>query len=239
MCGRFSLITLVEEVRAYFDVPEPPDFMPRANIAPRQAVAAIRMDGGEGEGDAARHLVWLRWGLIPAWAKDAAIGDRLINARAESIADKPAFRAAFRSRRCLIPADGFYEWRGEGARKQPYRITVADSPIFGFAGIWERWRDPRSREVFETCAILTTEAVPALRPIHHRMPVIIDPADFPAWLAPGTTAEAALAIVARQPARAFTSYTVSTRINRAANDDPTLMDPADPVVEASAQPRLL
>jgi putative SOS response-associated peptidase YedK len=93
--------------------------------------------------------------------------------------------------------------------------------------------------VFETCAILTTEAVPALRPIHHRMPVIIDPADFPAWLAPGTTAEAALAIVARQPARAFTSYTVSTRINRAANDDPTLMDPADPVVEASAQPRLL
>jgi putative SOS response-associated peptidase YedK len=235
MCGRFSLTTPVEAVRAYFDVLEPPDLLPRANIEPRQAVAAVRIS----EGDAARHLVWLRWGLIPAWAKDAAIGDRMINARVESVCDKPAFRAAFRGRRCLIAADGFYEWRGEGTRKQPYRITMADSAVFGLAGIWERWRDPQSQEVFETCAILTTEAVPALRPIHHRMPVIIDPADFSSWLTPGTTAEAALAIVARQPARTFTSYTVSTRINRAANDDPSLMDPADPIAEATAQPRLL
>ncbi|HEY5597806.1 MAG TPA: SOS response-associated peptidase [Kiloniellales bacterium] len=235
MCGRYSLTTPVEAVRAYFDFVELPNLAPRANIAPRQDVAAIRA----GEDDGARHFAWLRWGLVPAWAKDEAIGDRMINARAESVADKPAFRAAFRGRRCLIAADGFYEWRSEGTRKQPYRITLSDSRVFAFAGIWERWRNPQSNEAVETCAILTTEAVSALRLIHHRMPVVVDPADFTAWLKPGTTAEAALGIVARQPVSAFTSYAVSTRVNSAANDDPSLLDPAEPASETPVQPRLL
>jgi len=219
MCGRYSLTTPAEAVRAYFDFVEQPNLAPRANIAPRQPVAAVRLGLGEdgAGGDGQRHFAWLRWGLIPAWANDAAIGDRMINARAESVAEKPAFRAAFRARRCLIAADGFYEWRSEGGRKQPYRITLADSPVFGFAGLWERWRDPASQETIATCTILTSEASAALRQIHPRMPVILNPADFAAWLSPATAAAEALALVRAQPAREFATYRVSPRINNAAN----------------------
>jgi putative SOS response-associated peptidase YedK len=235
MCGRFSLAKPVEAVRALFDFVELPNLRPRANIAPRQEVAAVRLDADDG----ARHFVWLRWGLIPSWAKDAAIGDRMINARAESVAEKPAFRDAFRSRRCLIAADGFYEWRTEGGRKQPYRITVADTDVFAFAGIWDHWRDPCGNESVETCAILTTEAVPALCAIHHRMPVILDPADFSTWLNPGSKSEAVQSILGQQPTRTFATYTVSTRINNAANDDLSLLAPAEPEIDTEVQPRLL
>ncbi len=235
MCGRYSLTTPSEAVRAYFDFVELPNLPPRANIAPSQDVAAVRL----GPDDDARHFVWLRWGLIPAWAKEAAIGDRMINARAESVAEKPAFRSAFRARRCLIAADGFYEWRSEGGRKQPYRITLPDTDVFAFAGIWERWRDPQGNESVETCAIVTTEAVPALRPIHHRMPVILDPDDFAAWLNPGTEADALQALLGEQRQRAFTTYTVSTRVNSAANDDLSLLAPIEPEAARESQPRLL
>jgi putative SOS response-associated peptidase YedK len=240
MCGRFSLAASAEEVRALYGYPEQTNLPPRANIAPRQEIAAVRL----GEDDGARHFVWLRWGLIPAWAKEAAIGDRMINARRESVADKPAFRSAFRTRRCLIAADGFYEWRTEGGRKQPYRITVAGADVFAFAGIWERWRDPQSAQPIETCAILTTEAVPALRPIHHRMPVILDPAGFADWLNPATKIEAVQALLAQQPAHAFDTYAVSTRLNNAANDDLSLLAPVEPAstkleTDSDSQPRLL
>lgn len=239
MCGRYSLTTTVEMVRAYFAFPERPNLPARANIAPRQRVAAVRAGADGGADGRARHFVWLRWGLIPSWAKDAAIGDRMINARSESVAEKPAFRDAFRARRCLIAADGFYEWRTEGGRKQPYRITVADADVFAFAGIWEYWRDPQSDEVVETCAILTTEAVPALRPIHHRMPVILDPADFAAWLNPVTKVAAVQTMLGQQRPHAFVTYTVSTRINSAANDDLSLLAPADPEPVTEVQPRLI
>ncbi|MHA1599263.1 MAG: SOS response-associated peptidase [Alphaproteobacteria bacterium] len=235
MCGRYSLTTPVEAVRAYFDFIELPNLPPRANIAPRQEVAAVRL----GADDGARHFVWLRWGLIPSWAKDAAIGDRMINARAESVAEKPAFRDAFRTRRCLIAADGFYEWRNEGGRKQPHRITMSDADVFAFAGIWEHWRDPHSNEAVETCAILTTEATAALRPIHHRMPVILDPANFATWLNPGTNVKAVQALLNQRRSHAFTTYTVSTRINSAANDDLSLLAPTAPEIDTAAQPRLL
>ena len=235
MCGRYSLTTPVEAVGDYFDFLELPNLPVRANIAPRQEVAAVRL----GADDGVRHFAWLRWGLIPSWAKDAAIGDRMINARSESVAEKPAFRDAFRSRRCLIAADGFFEWRSEGGRKQPYRITLSDTDVFAFAGIWERWRDPQSREAIETCAILTTEAVPALRPIHHRMPVILDPANFTAWLNPVAKVDTIQTLLHQQPAHTFATYTVSTRINSAANDDLSLLAPVEPDACTDAQPRLL
>ena len=237
MCGRYSLTTPAEAVRAYFDFVEQPNLAPRANIAPRQDVAAVRLE--EDEAGDIRHFCWLRWGLIPAWAKDATIGDRMINARAESVADKPAFRAAFRSRRCLIAADGFYEWRSEDGRKQPHRITLAGSPVFAFAGVWERWRDSQSQESIETCAILTSEASPALRQIHHRMPVILAPADFAAWLNPATAAADVQALIHARPAREFVTYPVSPRLNSAANDDLSLLEPVDPAATPARQPRLL
>ncbi len=235
MCGRYSLTTTVEMVRDYFEFPERPNLPARANIAPRQRVAAVRAGADAG----VRQFAWLRWGLIPSWAKDAAIGDRMINARSESVAEKPAFRDAFRARRCLIATDGFYEWRTEGRRKQPYRITVADADVFAFAGIWEHWRDPQSDEAVETCAILTTEAVPALASIHHRMPVILDPTDFSAWLNPATRVEAVQTLLGQQRAHTFATYTVSPRINSAANDDLSLLAPVEPAVEPVVQPRLL
>jgi putative SOS response-associated peptidase YedK len=237
MCGRYSLTTPAEAVRAYFAFVEQPNLAPRANIAPRQEVAAVRLDEGDSGDD--RHFCRLRWGLIPAWAKDAAIGDRMINARAESVAEKPAFRAAFRLRRCLVVADGFYEWRSEDGRKQPYRIILAESAVLAFAGLWERWRDPQSQEAIETCAIVTGEASPALRQIHHRMPVILAPADFTAWLSPATPTADALALIHAQPAREFVTYRVSMRLNSAANDDLSLLESADPATAPAPQPRLL
>ncbi len=136
MCGRYSLTTPMEAVRQLFDFRERPNLAMRVNIAPSQEVAAVRLGKDEA---GARHLVALRWGLIPSWAKEPGIGNRMINARAETIAEKPAFRAAFRRRRCLIPADGFYEWKTERGRKQPYRIALEGGAPFAFAGLWERW----------------------------------------------------------------------------------------------------
>ncbi len=238
MCGRYSLTSPVEAVRRVFDFPELPNLAPRANIAPSQDVAAVRLASGE-SGDVGRHFVWLRWGLIPAWAKDPAIGNRTINARAETVARKPAFRAAFRARRCLILADGFYEWKTETGGKQPYRITLADGGPFALAGLWERWANPQGGETIESCTIVTTAANARLQEIHPRMPVILAPDAFVPWLDPGTPGAQAEALLVPFRSEALIHYRVSPRLNSPANDDPTLIEPLDAPAEAGGRPRLL
>ena len=239
MCGRYSLTTPAEAVRRFFGYPELPNLMPRANIAPTQEAAAVRLgdDGG-------RHFVWLRWGLVPAWAKDVSIASKMINARGETVAEKPAFRAAFRARRCLIAADGFYEWKTEGGAKQPYRIARADGALFAFAGLWERWDKAPPENApdgapLETCSIVTTDANDLLRPIHHRMPVILDPADFDPWLDPATPPAQAQSLLRPCPREGLVVYPVSRRVNAVANDDLSLIEPLDEAPRADAQPRLI
>jgi putative SOS response-associated peptidase YedK len=187
---------------------------PRYNIAPTQAVAVVR--AGEG----GRRLDGLRWGLIPSWAKDEALGDRMINARAETLAEKPAFRSAFRARRCLIVADGFYEWRKVGGRKQPHCIAFRDRRPFGFAGLWERWEGGADGPV-ESCTIVTTSANEVVAPIHDRMPVILDPMEFTLWLDPGVTDTSRVADLLRPYAPdLLEAYPVSLLVNNPANDSP-------------------
>jgi putative SOS response-associated peptidase YedK len=244
MCGRYSLTTPLEAVRQLFGFPERPNLAARVNIAPSQDVAAVRL--GEGEGGV-RHLVSLRWGLIPSWAKEASIGNRAINARAETIAEKPSFRAAFRRRRCLIPADGFYEWKTEAGRKQPYRITLQSGAPFAFAGLWERWEGSGEDSAIESCTIVTTEANDRLRDIHHRMPAILAPEAYDLWLdpaAPGAEAQAQVqALLRPAPSEWFTAFRVSPKINSPANDDPALIEPIAAIPEEpepeDPQPRLL
>ncbi len=250
MCGRYSLTTPMEAVRRLFDFPERPNLAARVNIAPSQEVAAVRLDG---EGVGARHLVSLRWGLIPSWvpsgAKEPGLGNRMINARAETLAEKPAFRAAFRRRRCLIPADGFYEWKTERGRKQPYRIALESGAPFAFAGLWERWEGPGGDSGIESCTIVTTEANARLRTLHHRMPVILAPEAYDLWLDPETPGAQAQALLGPAPSEWFTTFRVSPKINSPANDDPALIEPLDEVAGAAGtdeapeppdpQPRLL
>jgi putative SOS response-associated peptidase YedK len=178
VCGRFTLRASSRDLAQVFIVPDLPLFPPRYNIAPGQLIAAVRpAPGGRG-----RELVALRWRLVPRWASDPAVGHRLINARAETAAAKPSLRAAFEARRCLLPADGFYEWRKAGSRKQPYFIARRDGRPFGFAGLRERLEE--DGEVIESAAILTTAANELMRPLHDRMPVILDPGDHARWLDP-------------------------------------------------------
>lgn len=216
MCGRYSLTTPVEALARLFGFSERPNLVPRVNIAPGQEVAALR-----GEAAGGPRLVWLRWGLVPFWAKDEKIGYRMINARAESVAEKPAFRAAFRKRRCLILADGFYEWRAEAGGKQPYRITLADERPFAFAGLWERWEG--GERPLETCSIVTTTANERLRALHDRMPVILEGGDGAAWLDPATPAAAAHKLLRPFAAEETTYYPVSRRLNSPSVDDPALI----------------
>ena len=219
MCGRFNLTTPTEGLRALFGFDEMPNLPPRYNIAPTQDVAVVRLAGAERR----PAFALLRWGLIPAWAKDVSIGSRMINARAETVAEKPAFRNAFRRRRCLIPADGFYEWekRPDGA-KQPWRITLESGAPFAFAGLWEHWSGADGSEV-ESCAIVTAAAADSVARIHERMPVILEAADFPSWLS-GTPEEAQGLLHSYRGA--LRSYTVSSRVNSVRNDDASLLEPA-------------
>jgi putative SOS response-associated peptidase YedK len=233
MCGRFSLTTPSAALRDLFGFDELPNLPPRYNIAPTQDVAAVRLTGT----DRRPAFTMLRWGLIPSWAKDVAIGSRMINARAETVAEKPAFRHAFQRRRCLIPADGFYEWekRPDGG-KQPWRITLEGSAPFAFAGLWERWSGPDGSEI-ESCTIVTTEAAKSIAAIHERMPVMLGPSDFSTWLR-GTPDEAQAQL---HPYRGkLAAYPVSPRINSVRNDDDTLLQPADaPAKPEKAQLDLL
>jgi putative SOS response-associated peptidase YedK len=240
MCGRYSITSPTEAIQRVFEVPERPNLPARYNVAPTQEVPIVRLqagdaDAGAGGGDAeggapGRHLVFARWGLIPFWADDPSIGSRMINARAESAPDKPAFRAAFKRRRCLVVADGFYEWQKpaeQGGRKQPWRITLADGSPFGFAGLWERWTSPEDQSVIESCTILTTDANAKLQPIHPRMPVIVPAERHATWLDPDARGDDLKALLQPYPAEAMTAYRISTAVNKVANDTPEVIQPLE------------
>jgi putative SOS response-associated peptidase YedK len=213
MCGRFTQAADGEIIAQVFQLPETPELAPRYNIAPTQEVAVVRAAESGG-----RELVRLHWGLIPSWAKERAMGARMINARAETLAEKPAFRSAFRARRCLIVADGFYEWQKLGGRKQPYFIGFSDRRPFAFAGLWERWKGEGSEHV-ESCTIVTTEANELLAPIHDRMPVILDPDDFATWTDPALhDTDRLSALLTPYAAGLLEAFPVSVLVNNPAND---------------------
>src|SRR5579884_852035 len=168
MCGRFRLGKGRQALKKYFGADNEVDWDPRYNIAPTQDIVTARQDASA----PIRHLAMMRWGLIPSWANDASMSARMINARSETAAELPAFRNVLKSRRCLIPADGFYEWKKQGKHKQPYCFALANDDLFAFAGVWDRWRSPEGKTV-ETCSILTTSANELVRDVHDRMPVIL------------------------------------------------------------------
>lgn len=222
MCGRFSLFSPEEILAAMFGVEGDRFPPPSYNIAPSRDVAAVRIAP---EGPARRELALLRWGLIPSWAKEPAIGNRMINARVETAPDKPAFRSAFRRRRCLVPADGFYEWRKTGARKQPYYVRMADGKPFAFAGLWERWEGPDGEVA--SCTLLTTGPNDLLAPIHDRMPVILSPDDYGLWLDLEVRDPAALlSFLGPYPPDAMIAFPVRPLVNNPAADDPRCIEPA-------------
>lgn len=221
MCGRFTnQLTWRQIVELYRLTADPgaqdPGWHPRFNAAPTQRLPVVRNDAG-----GARELVLMRWGLVPFWAKDKKIGNQCINAKAETVAAKPAFRAAFRSRRCLVPADGFYEWAKVAGGKQPYRIAMGNGAPFAFAGLWERWNG--EAEPLETFTIVTGEPNELVAPIHGRMPIILDPADYDTWLGSSDIA-AAQALLKPFPAHRMAAYPVSSRVSSPRNDDPSLID---------------
>jgi len=224
MCGRFVLRTPVEELRRIFGFVEQPNLMPRYNIAPTQDVPVIRQrrnPAGE------RTLQMLRWGLVPSFAEDTKGGARLINARAESVAEKASFRAAFRRRRCLVPADGFYEWRAEGKAKQPYLIQRRDRGVFAFAGLWERWSPKEQGEgpaFIDSFTIVTTAANALLRPLHERMPVILPPEAHATWLDPDGEPDRLQALLKPAPDDWLSYAPVGTEVNAARAEGPQLVD---------------
>jgi putative SOS response-associated peptidase YedK len=206
-----------------FAVFEVPPFAARFNIAPSQPIAVVRLAPGRPEPQ--RELAWLRWGLIPSWAKDPAIGNRMINARSETAAEKPAYRAAMRRRRCLVAADGFYEWQRTGKRKQPYFIHLRDDRPFAFAGLWESWEGP-DHAAIESCTLLTTEPNELIRPIHNRMPVILGQDDYSRWLDPAAQDSRKLTPLLRPfPSDAMAAHPVSTLVNNPAHEDPQCVEP--------------
>jgi putative SOS response-associated peptidase YedK len=219
MCSRYFLDADGNIIAYTFRVPVNEAIGRRYNIAPTQAAPVVRVDAA-----GARESAMLRWGLVPPWAKDIAVGNRMINARSEGIEAKPTFREAVRERRCLVPATGFYEWKGVPGRKQPYAIGTADRPLFAFAGVWERFQ-PRGGDPIETFAIVTTDAAPAVQPIHDRMPVIVRPEDEDAWLGGSLDDARALLKPYEEP--------LSIRaVNRAVSDPrheaPDCLDDAEP-----------
>lgn len=220
MCGRFGLFAPPELLEEFFALTEPAVAtpLPRYNLTPGQAVAVVR------EHDGRRRLDALQWGLVPFWAKDATIGRRLINARLDSVAEKPAFREAWSRRRCLIPASGFYEWSAPQARKRPYFIGAQDEPLLALAGLWERWRSP-SGEKLETCVIVTTDANAELAPIHDRMPLLVPRAAHALWLDPRRGHDEILALARETPALEVRA--VGFAVNDPRNDDETLIAPLD------------
>lgn len=223
MCGRFTQRYTWREADEFLDLLGPAqNLQPRYNVAPNQDVAAVRKN------DEGRRLSMLRWGLIPRWAGDSKIGSRLINARAETADSKPSFREAYRSRRCLVPADGFYEWKPEGGKKQPYLIRRKDGGLMAFAGLWEEWRPPgpladcRLGDTVETCAILTTDANEAVSRVHRRMPVILEPDAFGRWLAGDSVPLVAC------PSDGLEVYPVRALVNSAENEGRKCVERFDP-----------
>ena len=221
MCGRYSLHANPEVIALAFKLGLMPEIKARYNIAPSTQILIVRDDKEKG-----RVADLYRWGLIPGWAKDPAIGNKLANARAETVAEKPSFRNAFRRWRCLIPASGFYEWKGVKGRKQPYYIYPKGRELFGIAGITELWQGPDGP--VHTCAIITTEPNDLMKSIHDRMPVILKPEDYSTWLNPDNQATAELKqLLKPYPAAAMAAHPVSPRVNTAKYDDPALIEPLE------------
>lgn len=231
MCGRFLLTSPPKAVHDLFKTVESPDFPPRYNIAPSQPIPVVLLEGGE------CHVRLMRWGLIPAWVKDPRTFALLFNARADSVLDKPSFKNAMKRRRCLIPADGFYEWQALGAAKKPFYIHPAKGGPIAFAGLCETWEGPNG-EVMDTVAIVTTEASGDLRALHDRMPVVIQPEAFDIWLdCNRVKAETAAALLVPAPRGFFTFHEVSNTVNRPAADGPHLIVPVgDAAVMNVAEP---
>lgn len=247
MCGRFSLAAEPSALIAVFGPmvydqlalahqafgdPTRPGPLPRYNIAPTQQIPVVRL-GPAGQ----RQLSALRWGLIPSWSQRPGKGPLMINARAETVASKPAYRAAFQRRRCLIPSDGFYEWRSRGKAKQPYRIRRRDGALMAYAAIWERWQGPQTGEqprVIESASIVTVPANAVVEPLHGRMPAILDPTDFATWL--GGQAQQAQALLAPSDDALLERYPVSVDLNKAGNEGASLWTPVEDALDAA--PRL-
>lgn len=219
MCGRFVLIADPNAIQQAFNLDTVPDMTSRYNIAPTQAVPVIT-------NESPRQLSMYRWGLIPSWAKEPEIGNRMINARVEGIEEKPAFRAAFKRRRCIVPASGFYEWKKiDDKNKTPMYIRLAEQPVIGFAGLWEVWHDPDGGE-WRSFTILTTAANDFMRGIHDRMPVILRPDTYDQWLQPGEMAAKELQpLLQPYDPNAMTAYPVSKLVNRATVDMPECIEP--------------
>jgi putative SOS response-associated peptidase YedK len=225
MCGRYRLSRRKQLVEEHFDaVSAEEDWNPRYNIAPTQPIPIIRQRPKE----PVRELSLVRWGLIPSWANDASIGAGMINARSETASTKPAFRDLLKSRRCLVPADGFYEWATTARAKQPYCFEVNAGELFAFGGLWDQWRDPTGKTI-ESCSVLTTTPNAVASSVHDRMPVILGPECYEFWLDPGMKKVSAVSEMLRPyDAQQMRCYPVSTRINRVANDDEECSRPVEP-----------
>src|SRR5580704_6621758 len=220
MCGRFTLRTPPKDLVEVFQLLRTLEMTPRYNIAPTQPVAVVR------QGATCREMSLLRWGLVPSWAKDMKIGASLINARADTIATKPSFRTAFKRRRCLIPADGFYEWKkGEGKTKQPFYIRLKKDYPFAFAGLWEHWEGPDNSAI-DSCTIVTTDANETLRTLHDRMPVILREEDYDRWLDPKIQDPTELGeLLKPYSSEEMTAFPISTLVNNARNEAAQCIEP--------------
>lgn len=226
MCGRYTLRADAVTLQRAFNLPEPPaDHTPRYNIAPTQRVPIVRANG-------TRTLAYVQWGLVPSWAKDRSGAHQLINARAETLREKPSFREAFKLRRCLVPCDGFYEWEKTTPAKTPHYIHFADNRVFALAGLWETWRDPQG-ELLESCTIITTEPNALIQPLHHRMAVILDPSDYAAWLGSDTPLEVCVALLRTHSGEGMRTYPVSPAVNSPNVDTPDLIVPYQPPRQAA------
>lgn len=224
MCGRYVLKTTRRHLAQWFgvDASEVPEFGPSYNVAPQTFQPIVRLNRVTGQ----REIVLLRWGLIPYWSKDSKIGYSTINAKAETITTAPAFREAIRRRRCLAPADAFYEWQKlDPKTKQPFAIALQNGEPYAFAGVWERWRDPKTREPLETFTIITTDANELVEPMHDRMPVILEPKNYERWLAPADPAHLPVDLLRPYPAEKMTAWKVGPRVGNVKNDDAGLLSP--------------
>ena len=221
MCGRYTITVPTRSLLTLFDLPEVPELLPRYNVAPTQEVPVVRTLGGR------RELTLLRWGLIPFWSKDPKQGPTPINARADTAPEKPAFRTAFRRHRCLLPADGFFEWKKEGTKKQPVYFRMRDDRPFAFAGLWDRWESPDGA-IIQSCTILTTEPNELVATVHDRMPAIVPPEAYDLWLDPAVHDPARVQpLLGPYPADAMKAYPVSARVNSPRDDDPGLIEPLE------------
>lgn len=232
MCGRYLITSTPEAMRRLFAYPELPNFPPRYNVAPTQPIPIVRLNEGR------RQFALVRWGLIPAWVKDPKAFSLVLQARSDSVLDKPSFKNAMKRRRCLIPADGFYEWNEDTTPRRPYVVRPTHGGPVAFAGLWECWTGPNGEEL-ETAAVITTDANKTLHPIHHRMPAVIPPEAFDLWLdCRNVDDKTAAALLVPAPEDLFEAYEISTAVNRVTNDHPGVLEPvrARPAASATAAP---